>query len=43
MSDKNIPDVFRLLLMEMSIEKEGIVGTTDGFTVFNKSIANLRT
>ena len=41
MSDKNIPNIFRLLLSDMSIEKSDIAGTSDGFFVVNKSIANI--
>ena len=41
MSDKNIPNIFRFLLSDMSIENSDIVGTSDGFFVVNKSIANI--
>ncbi len=41
MSDKNIPNIFRYLLSNMSIENSDIVGTSDGFFVVNKSIANI--
>ena len=41
MSDKNIPNIFRLLLSDMCIDKPDIVGTSDGFFVVNKSIANI--
>ena len=41
MSDRNIPNNFRLLLADMCIEKPDIAGTSDGFFVVNKSIANI--
>ncbi len=40
MSDRNIPNIFRLLLSDMCIDKPDIAGTSDGFFVVNKSIAN---
>ena len=41
MPDRNIPNIFRFLLSDMSIENSDIVGTSDGFFVVNKSIANI--
>ena len=41
MSDKNTPDIFLYLLSHMSIENCDIVGTSDGFFMVNKSIANI--
>ena len=41
MSDRNIPNIFRLLLSDMCIDKLDIVGTSDGFFMVNKSIANI--
>ena len=41
MSDKNIPNIFRFLLSDMSIENSDIMGTSDGFYMVNKSIANI--
>lgn len=41
MSDRNIPNIFRLLLSDMCIDKSNITGTSDGFFVVNKSIANI--
>ena len=41
MSDRNIPNIFRLLLSDMCIDKPDIAGTSDGFFVVNKSIANI--
>ena len=41
MSDRNIPNIFRLLLSDMCIDKPDIVKTSDGFFVVNKSIANI--
>lgn len=41
MPDKNIPKVFRLLLCDMSVENDDIVGTPDGFYMVNKSLANI--
>ena len=41
MSDRNMPNIFRLLLSDMCIDKPDIAGTSDGFFVVNKSIANI--
>ena len=41
MPDKKMPNVFSLLLSNLSIENSDIVGTSDGFFVVNKSIANI--
>ena len=41
MSDRNIPNIFRLLLSDMCIDKPDIAGTSDGFFMVNKSIANI--
>ena len=41
MSDKNTPNIFRFLLSDMSIDNSDIVGSSDGFFVINKSIANI--
>lgn len=41
MPDKNIPNIFRFLLSDMSIENSDIVGTSDGFFMVNKSMANI--
>lgn len=41
MSDRNIPNIFRLLLSDTYIDKSDILGTSDGFFVVNKSIANI--
>ena len=41
MSDKKIPNIFRRLLADMRIETSDIVGTSDGFAMVNKSIANI--
>ena len=41
MSDRSIPNIFRLLLSDMCIDKPDIAGTSDGFFVVNKSIANI--
>lgn len=41
MSDRNIPNIFRLLLADMCIDKTDIVKTSDGFFAVNKSIANI--
>ena len=41
MSHKNIPNIFRLLLSDMCIDKPDIARTSDGFFVVNKSIANI--
>jgi hypothetical protein len=41
MADRNIPNVFGLLLRDMCINKPNIAKTFDGFFVVNKSIANI--
>jgi hypothetical protein len=41
MSNRNIPNIFRLLLSDTCIDKSDIVNTSDGFFVVNKSIANI--
>ena len=41
MPDKKMPNVFSLLLSNLSIDNSDIVGTSDGFFVVNKSIANI--
>lgn len=41
MSDKNAPYIFRFLLSEMSIENSDILGTSDGFFMVHKPIANI--
>ena len=41
MADRNIPNVFKLLLSNVCIDKSDIAGTSDGFFVVNKSIANI--
>ena len=41
MSDKSMPNTFRCLLSDMSIEKSDIAGTGDGFFLVNKSVANI--
>ncbi len=41
MSEKNIPDIFCFLLSDRSIENSDIIGTSDGFFVVNKSVANI--
>ena len=41
MLDRNIPNIFRLLLSDMCIDKHDIAGTSDGFFMVNKSIANI--
>lgn len=41
MSDKNIPNIFRLLLSDMCIDKHDILKTSDGFYMVNKSVANI--
>ena len=41
MSGKNTPNIFRFLLSDMSVETSDIVGTSDGFYMINKSIANI--
>ena len=41
MADRKIPNIFKLLLSDMCIDKSDIVETSDGFFVVNKSIANI--
>ena len=41
MSDRKIPNIFRLLISDMCIDKHDIVNTSDGFFMVNKSIANI--
>lgn len=41
MSDKNTPHIFRILLSDRSIENSDILGTSDGFFMVHKSIANI--
>ena len=41
MSDKSMPNTFRCLLSDMSIEKSDVAGTGDGFFLVNKSVANI--
>lgn len=41
MSDKNTPNIFHFLLCDMSIENSDIVGTSDGFFMVYKSIADI--
>lgn len=41
MSDKSIPNIFRFLLCNMSIENSDLAGVSDGFFLVNKSIANI--
>ncbi len=41
MSHQNTPNIFRLLRWDMSIEKSDIVGTSDGFYMVHKSIADI--
>lgn len=41
MSNRNIPNIFRLLLSDMCIDTTNIVKTSDGFFMVNKSIANI--
>ena len=41
MSDKSMPNTFRCLLSDMSVEKSDIAGTGDGFFLVNKSVANI--
>ena len=41
MSDKNTPNIIRFLLSDRSIENSDIAGTSDGFFLVNKSIANI--
>lgn len=39
MSDRNMPNIFRLLLSDLYIDEADIAGTVDVFFVINKSIA----
>ena len=41
MSDRNTPNIFKLLLSDMCIDKSDITGTSDGFFMVNKSISNI--
>ena len=41
MSDRNTPNIFKLLLSDMCIDKSDIIGTSDGFFMVNKSISNI--
>ena len=41
MSDKYAPNMFRCLLSDRSIEASDIAGTSDGFFLVNRSIANI--
>ena len=41
MSDRNIPNIFCILLSDTSIGKSDIEGTSDGFYMINKSIADI--
>lgn len=41
MSDRKIPDIFRILLSYMCIDKTDIINTSDSFFIVNKSIANI--
>lgn len=41
MLDRNIPNVFRILLSDMCIENSDIAETSDGFFLVNKSIASI--
>lgn len=41
MSDKYAPNMFRCLLCDRSIEASDIAGTSDGFFLVNRSIANI--
>ena len=41
MLEKNIPNIFRLLIFDRSIENSHIVGTSDGFYIVHKSIASI--
>ena len=43
MSDKNTPNIFCFLISDMCIENSDIFGTSDGFFMVNKSIANILT
>ena len=41
MSHKNIPNIFKCLLSDTCIDKHDILGTSDGFYMVCKSIANI--
>ncbi len=41
MSDRNIPNIFRVLLSDMCIDRTDIIKTSDGFFMVNKSIENI--
>ena len=41
MSDKNMPNIFSILLSDMSIENSDIVGISDGFYMVHKSKSNI--
>ena len=41
MSDRNIPNIFCILLSDTNIGKSDIEGTSDGFYMINKSIADI--
>ena len=41
MLDRNIPNIFKLLLADMCIDKPDIAETSDGFFMVHKSIANI--
>ena len=41
MLHKNIPNIFKCLLSDTCIDKHDILGTSDGFYMVYKSIANI--
>ena len=41
MLHKNIPNIFKRLLSDMCIDEHDILGTSDGFYMVYKSIANI--
>ena len=41
MADRNIPNIFRHLLLDLCIDQSDIVKTADGFYAVNQSIANI--
>ena len=41
MSDKNIPDLFRSLISDMTIENSDVFGTSDGFSMVYRSVSDL--
>ena len=41
MLHKNIPNIFKCLLSDMCIDEHDILGTSDGFYMVYKSIANI--